>query len=201
MQWKHATESSVRAHAAGPLCSNTEVSHDVITSQVMGKVFLKARCKGMKLDRSSRVYHVIANLDLNAFNSNCPYIDAERCQVTRPVYVPLYTCVWICLLDPVQKSIFWWEGKESIFRPRNPGDTLSSKRKGWKVEDTQDEHYFFTGGPETGCGCVARFKSTKGSTTCSRMCSEKVPHYSFPKWIWILCIAWLRSPSFASLLL
>lgn len=135
------------------------------------------------------------------FNSNCPYIDAERCQVTQPVYVPLYTCVWICLLDPVQKSIFWWEGKESIFRPRHPGDTLSSKRKGWKVEDTQDEHYFFTGGPETGCGCVARFKSTKGSTTCSRMCSEKVPHYSFPKWIWILCIAWLRSPSFASLLL
>lgn len=101
-----AHESSERAHAAGPLCSNTEVSpdagpfcsntevsHDVIISQVMGKVFLKARCKGMKLDRSSRVYHVIANLDLNAFNSNCPYIDAERCQVTQPVYIPLYTCI------------------------------------------------------------------------------------------------------------
>lgn len=149
----------------------------------MGKVFLKARCKGMKLDGSSRVY-VIANLDLNAFNPNCPYIDADRCQVTQPIYVPFtpaYKCAYQIL---PQKSIFWWEGKESIFRPRNPGDTLSSKRIGWKAEDTLDEHYFFTGGPETGCGCVARFKSTKGST-CSRMCSEEVPHYLVSKWIWI----------------
>ena len=58
--------------------------------------------------------HVIANLDLNAFNPNCPYIDADRCQVTQPIYVPFtpaYKCVYQILS---KKSIFFDEKEKKV---------------------------------------------------------------------------------------
>lgn len=72
--------------------------------------------------------------------------------------------------------------KRKRLQAQEPWDILTSKRKGnkkgRKAEDILDEGYFFTVGPETGYGCVARFRNTKGSTTCARLCSEKVPCYT-----------------------